>query len=39
MAGFTIGQKMTRLDAVENSHARWVADEKGNVNFVWNKEE
>ena len=35
MAGFTIGQRVVRTEAIERHHAKWVADENGSVQFVW----
>lgn len=39
MGGISLGRSLIRAEAVAEKHAKWVADEKGNVEFVWIKQE
>ena len=39
MGGLSLGRNLIRQEAVSENHATWVADEKGEVHFVWQKPE
>ena len=39
MGGLSLGRSLIRTEAVSEKHAKWVADEKGNVHFVWFEQE
>jgi hypothetical protein len=39
MGGVSLGRNLIRQEAVVENHATWVADENGNVKFVWSRTE
>lgn len=39
IAGSNIAEKRVRIEAVERNYAKWVPDNSGETQFVWNVDE